>query len=223
MSMFDRVVAETADARADFLAIPLIRKAVAGDVPRSLYAAFLNEAYHHVRHTCSLLSLAAARTDDGAYRKALFAYLNEEQGHEEWILSDIVAITVARDGSAIEAPRPPCRAMVGYAYYAIEWISPYALLGMIHVLEGMSARLAAQAARALQESYGIADERGFTYLLSHGALDIEHVSFFKTLVDGIEASSSATAIIDCAKMMYWLYGNIFRDLQTSVIESPHVA
>lgn len=213
MSLYDRLVAETGTARNAFLAIPIIGRALEGEVPRALYVEFLNQAYHHVRHTCPLLSLAAAKTEDAVYRDALYTYIEEERGHDEWILSDIVAIAGGSGGIELAPPRPACSVMVGYAYYAIEWISPYALLGMVHVLEGMSKQLATRAATAMQSAFGPGDGVGFLYLSSHGELDIGHTAFFRDLVEQLDAPSAAETIIDCANIMYWLYGNIFRELE----------
>ncbi len=151
MTFHDRLLAETAAARAEFLSIPILGRALEGSVPRALYIEFLRQAYHHVRHTCPLLSLAAARTQDSGYRASLYTYIEEERGHEEWILSDIAAMGGDVEGTWARRRARACRAMVGYAYYAIEWISPYALLGMVHVLEGMSAQLAANAAGSLEK------------------------------------------------------------------------
>jgi pyrroloquinoline quinone (PQQ) biosynthesis protein C len=213
MMLHDRLLAETAAARAEFLSLPLLRRALEGDVPRPLYIDFLTQAYHHVRHTCPLLSLAAAKTADSRYRAILFDYIREELGHEQWILTDIAAIGGDAEAVSRAGPRPPCRAMVGYAYYAIEWISPYALLGMVHVLEGMSIQLAAKAAAALQRAFGSPAGKGFLYLTSHGALDVDHTRLFSDLVNGLQAPGAGDVIIDCAQVMYWLYGNIFRDLE----------
>lgn len=222
-TLYDRLVAGTEAARAGFLSIPLLGRAISGDVPPALYVRFLNQAYHHVRHTCPLLSLAAARTDDGTYRDALYEYIDEERGHEEWILADIAAITGRPHGDGIEPAGPPCRAMVGYAYYAIEWISPYALLGMVHVLEGMSTLLASKAAQAMQDKFGPRDGDGFLYLSSHGELDVGHTAFFRETVNRLKPSAAEAAIVDCAGIMYWLYGNIFRDLERGAGEVAHVA
>ena len=60
MTPFERLYEETAEARERFLAIPLVRQAAASGGTRELYLAFLTEAYHHVKHTFPLLSLAAA-------------------------------------------------------------------------------------------------------------------------------------------------------------------
>ncbi len=223
MSLFRRLLAETEADRAEFLAIPILGRALKGQVPRALYVEFLKQAYHHVRHTCPLLSLAAAKTEDGVYRAALYDYIAEEQGHDEWILADIDALGGDADGAKRAPARPPCRAMVAYAYYAIDWISPYAMLGMVHVLEGMSIQLALQAATALKNSLGAGDGRGFLYLTSHGTLDADHTAFFEDLVNRLQAPSAAAAIIDGAKMTYWLYGNIFRDLEHGVQGIVHVA
>jgi len=233
MTFYDRLLVETAPARAGFLSIPLLGRALQGAVPKTLYVEFLTQAYHHVRHTCPLLALAAARTGDPAYRAALFTYVAEEQGHDSWILEDIAAMGGDADRVRREPARPPCRAMVAYAYYAIEWISPYALLGMVHVLEGMSVVLATKAAGALKDSLGkdsLAKDSsgpgggaGFRYLTSHGDLDIGHVAFFQELANSLEDPQAGEAIIDCANMMYGLYGNIFRDLGDRNGEHPNAA
>ena len=219
---YDRLVAETAPAREGFISIPVIQRAVRGDVPRDLYADYLTQAYHHVRHTCPLLHFAAARTEDNRYRDDLLIYLKEEQGHDDWILDDIAAITGAKP-APLAPPSAPCRAMVGYTYYAIEWISPYAFLGMVHVLEGMSALLASRAAQALQTALGSKDGRGFLYLTSHGALDVDHVAFFRDLVNRREVGAKGDVIIECANTIYWLYGNIFHDLEQRFLEKMDVA
>jgi hypothetical protein len=102
--------------------------------------------------------------------------------------------------------------MVGYTYYAIQWISPYALLGSVHVLEGMSTMLADKAADAIERSLGGSKKDGFTYLRSHGALDIEHVAFFKELANKIIDPLVQDVIVDTSRVIYRLYGDIFREL-----------
>ena len=152
MSFYDRLIAETQKERIAFTTIPLIREAVRSGASRELYLDFLIQAYHHVKHTFPLLAFAASRTKDEAYQDALVEYMEEERGHEKWILNDIAAMSgdaaAVRDG----APGIACQVMVGYTYYAIEWVSPYAMLGSVHVLEGMSTLLADKAADAIQRS-----------------------------------------------------------------------
>jgi pyrroloquinoline quinone (PQQ) biosynthesis protein C len=223
MPFYDRLSAETERERTGFTSIPLIREALRSGASRELYLDFLAQAYHHVKHTFPLLAFAAARTSDETYQDALVEYMEEERGHEKWILDDIAAFggdaAAVRDGAAGIA----CQVMVGYTYYAIEWISPYAMLGSVHVLEGMSTLLADKAADAIQRSIGRGGKEGFSYLRSHGALDIEHVAFFKKLVDGIEDRTIQQIVIDAAKVFYRLYGDIYHELATRHPVKSHAA
>jgi pyrroloquinoline quinone (PQQ) biosynthesis protein C len=212
MSFYDRLVAETIGERNAFLAIPLVKHAITFGAPRTVYLAFLSEAYHHVKHTFAQLALAASKTTDERFQDALVEYMEEERGHEKWILEDIRALGGNADAVRDSTPALPCRVMVAYAYYAIEHVSPYALLGSVNVLEGMSVLLADQLANAMKTSLGLQGDEGFSYLRSHGSLDTEHVTFFRSLVDDFDDPLTQRIIVDSAKTFYQLYGDIFREL-----------
>jgi pyrroloquinoline quinone (PQQ) biosynthesis protein C len=223
VSFYDRLIAETERERIGFTSIPLIREALRSGVSRELYIDFLSQAYHHVKHTFPLLAFAAARTTDEAYQDALVEYMEEERGHEKWILNDIAAM--GGDAASVKngAPGIACQVMVGYTYYAIEWVSPYAMLGSVHVLEGMSTLLADKAADAIQRSLGSNGEEGFSYLRSHGALDIEHVAFFKSLANNLTCPKTQQTVIDASKIFYRLYGDIYHELATRHPITSHAA
>ncbi|MDB5603788.1 MAG: heme oxygenase family [Bradyrhizobium sp.] len=212
MSFHEQLVAETAHSRDAFLSIPLVRNALRNGASRSLYLDFLTEAYHHVKHTFPLLALAASRTTDERYQDALVEYMDEERGHEKWILDDIRVLGGDPDAVRNGQAGPACRIMVGYAYYAIEHVSPYAFLGSVHVLEGISVLLADQLADVMKQSLGMESDAGFTYLRTHGSLDTEHVAFFQKLVDGFYDRDVQRIIIDNATIFYRLYGALFHDL-----------
>ena len=223
MLFYDRLLDETKRERETFLSIPLIGETLRAGAPREVYVDFLTQAYHHVKHTFPLLALAAARTTDESYEDALVEYMEEERGHEKWILNDITAM--GGDAQAVRSGKPgiACQVMVGYTYYSIDWISPYAMLGSVHVLEGMSTQLADKAADAVSKSLAHEGEDGFTYLRSHGALDIEHVAFFKKLVNGIEDKNIQNIVIDASKVIYRLYGDIFHEIETHHPQKSHAA
>ncbi|NMM43583.1 iron-containing redox enzyme family protein [Rhodospirillaceae bacterium KN72] len=215
---YDRLLQQTEAERLSFQSIPVIQAALAGRIDRDLYIAYLGEAYHHVRHTCPLLAtaLGRCRKGDKHYREALLEYLEEERGHEDWILNDIAALGGDAEAVAAGDGSPATRIMVGYAYYMIDRISPYALLGMVHVLEGMSVALADKAAAgiaaALTGPDGSPPTGGFSYLLSHGSLDQDHVRFFESLVNALPDAKAEAAVVEAAKLIYRLFGDIFRDL-----------
>jgi pyrroloquinoline quinone (PQQ) biosynthesis protein C len=212
VTFYDRLQRETAAEREAFLSIPLIQHALKSGVGRAPYLAFLAQAYHHVRHTFPLLALAASRTTDERYQDALVEYMDEERGHEKWILDDIRALggnaDAVRDGQA----GPACQIMVGYTYYAIEHVSPWAMLGSVHVLEGVSVLLADRAADAIRLALKRVGDEGFSYLRSHGSLDQEHVAYFRQLVNGITDPHVQTLVIEQSRLFYRLYGGIFLEL-----------
>ncbi len=212
MSFYNRLYLETTEARERFLSIPIVQQALATGASRELYLDFLTQAYHHVKHTFPLLALAASMTRDERYQDGLVEYMNEERGHEKWILDDIRAMGGNVDAVVNGKPAIPCQAMVAYCYYSIQWISPYAILGMVHVLEGLSVELAHQLAGAVQRSLETDGKSGFSYLNSHGGLDVEHVELFKRLVNGFEDRQIQDQIIDATHVIYRLYGAIFEDM-----------
>lgn len=214
MSFYDRLQQETEPQRQGFLSIPLIRRAIAEGASPATYVAFLTEAYHHVSHTFPLLALAASRTRDEHYQDGLVEYMEEERGHEKWILDDIVFFGGNRDAIRNSQPSPATAAMIGYSYYAIEHVSPYCLLGSVHVLEGMSVLLADKLADKLTANWGKSDEKGFSYLRSHGSLDQSHVAFFRTLIDGITDPAVQKLIIESSRTFHYLYGGIFREIDS---------
>ncbi len=224
MAFYDQLISRTAEERHAFQEIPIIRHTLAGGaVTRDMYIDFLTQAYHHVKHTFPLLSLAASRTSDPSYQRALLTYMNEERGHDEWILDDIRVIGGNAESIHDGRPGPACELMVAYSYYVIEHVNPFAFLGSVHVLEGMSVAFAQGAANAIQTALGTPQDQGFSYLRSHGALDVEHVAFFKALVNEIADEKIREIVVHSARMFYKLYGDIFRELGTRYGVNAHAA
>lgn len=213
MSFFEQLQRRTAEARAGLLAVPVIQECLAGQVTREQYRAFLGEAYHHVKHTVPLLMACGSRLPEshGWLRAAIAHYIAEETGHEEWILSDIAAS--GGDPGAVRAgsPAPATELMVAYAYDTIARRNPVGFFGMVHVLEGTSQAIATQAAQVIRARLGLPPE-AFTYLTSHGTLDQEHMRFFAGLMDRVESTVDQDAVAHVARMMYRLYGDVFRGL-----------
>jgi pyrroloquinoline quinone (PQQ) biosynthesis protein C len=209
-----RLLAETADARTALLSLPILRDALHGRVDRADYAAFLTQAWHHVRHTTPLLMACGARLPARLewLREAVAEYIEEEVGHQEWILDDLVALGIDRQAVSSSLPAPATEVMVAYAYDTITRGNPVGFFGMVLVLEGTSVAIATRAAEVIESSLGL-PRSAFSYLRSHGDLDIEHTSFFEGLMDRIDDPADQAAIVHAARMFYRLYGGVFESLR----------
>jgi pyrroloquinoline quinone (PQQ) biosynthesis protein C len=209
-----RLLAATAAERASLLATPIIRDAVAGRVGRSDYLAFLGEAYHHVRHTTPLLMACGARLPARLewLREAVAEYIAEEIGHQNWILDDIAAAGGDRDAVANGQPNPATELMVAYAYDTIARHNPVGFFGMVLVLEGTSVALATRAAEVIEQSLAL-PRSAFSYLRSHGDLDIEHTGFYERLMDRLDDAGDQAAVVHAARMFYRLYAGVFASLR----------
>lgn len=211
MAFYEELIAATAADRNWLLAAPVIDRALAGQITRETYLAFLTQAYHHVRHTVPLLMAVGSRLEDrhAWLQPQVLHYLEEEAGHEQWILNDIEACGSDPAAAAASAPNPETDAMIAYAYDTVMRRNPVGFFGMVFVLEGTSVALALRAADALQGSLGLPDA-AFTYLRSHGSLDQEHVQHLAGILEGLRDPADRDAVRQCAAAMYWLYGSLFR-------------
>jgi pyrroloquinoline quinone (PQQ) biosynthesis protein C len=212
-SFFDRLQHETQDERDKLFSLPIIHSALNGQINLDQYIAFLSQAYHHVKHTVPLLMGCGSRLD-GRYewlRKALAEYIEEEIGHEKWILSDIEVCGGSAKAVSASTPNLATESMVAYAYHQIDRLNPVGFFGMVYVLEGTSTALATNAANVIKQSLNL-PSGAFSYLTSHGSLDLEHVKFFEHIMNQLTEESDKTCVINCAKRFYALYGAIFNSL-----------
>lgn len=217
MEFFEELQHQTEAERAYLLGAPIIRSALDGTASLDSYIAFLSEAYHHVKHTVPLLMACGARLPERLewLRVAVAEYIEEEIGHQEWILDDIRAC--GGDAEAVRNGQPslPTELMVAYVYDRIARHNPVSFFGMVNVLEGTSIALATQAAEVLRTSLQL-PPKAFSYLTSHGSLDISHVEFFRKLMNRLDDADDRAAVVHTARVVYRLYGDLFHSLPVEV-------
>jgi pyrroloquinoline quinone (PQQ) biosynthesis protein C len=213
MNFQDTLLQRTTEQREYLLASPIIQRALAGDITRELYIAFLTQAYHHVRHTVPLMMAVGSRIPErhSWLQHEILHYLAEEEGHEQWILNDIEAAGGDRVSAARSQPDLATDAMVAFAYDMIARRNPVGFFGMVYVLEGTSVALALRAADRVQSVLAL-PIRAFTYLRSHGTLDQQHVHHLAGILNRLECDDDRAAVVHCAQSIYWLYANMFRRL-----------
>ena len=213
MTFYQRLVEQTTEQRNQLLRVPIIEGCLHGKVSLPSYLAFLREAYHHVRHTVPLLAAckAALPPRHAWLNDALDEYIDEEQGHDQWVLNDIRACGGDADAARRARPAHATEVMVAYAYDTIARGNPLGFFGMVHVLEGTSVSLALLAADAIQRPLGLPDA-AFSYLRSHGTLDLKHTADLARLMDRIHDAQDQDDIVHAARAFYRLYGDVFRSL-----------
>ncbi len=217
MSFYEHLKTATELSRGYLLSAPLVADCLQGRAQLKDYLAFLGQAYHHVRHTTPLLMSLGGRLPERLawLRRAVAEYIEEEIGHEEWILDDITA--AGGDAAAVRASRPdlPAEVMVAYAYDLIARGNPAGFFGMVFVLEGTSVALALTAADRIQHALDLPNA-AFSYLRSHGTLDQQHTLHLANLLEQMEPADQQE-VLRCAKVFYKLYGDVFRGLTNTQV------
>jgi pyrroloquinoline quinone (PQQ) biosynthesis protein C len=197
---------------------PIIVAALAGEATRAQYIAFLAQAYHHVRHTVPLLMACGARLPDHRewLRSAVAQYIAEEIGHQEWILNDIAA--AGGDAKAVRLGQPTLETelMVAYAYDTVMRGNPVGFFGMVFVLEGTSVQLATQVAKSLQLRFDL-PPTAFSYLISHGTLDLDHIETLRHLVNRLDDAVDRAAMVHRAKIFFRLYADVIRSIPRGAV------
>ena len=213
MSFFITLV-ESSDAhRRAIETAPRVNAMIHKGLTLAEYRAFLRDLYHIVWHFCPIMAVAAARCDDRLrnIRYELYERIEEEKGHEDWVLDDIKAVggntnVLAATSSA------PVQAMIGYNYYAAERVHPCAVLGMLYVLEVVASvyggKVADSIARAIGRDPGAG---GFRFLSSHATMDADHMAKLNVLLKTIDDAKAQAAIIASTRVNFHQFGQLFSD------------
>lgn len=221
---FTKLKNVTQSEKDKLFSIPFVQHGAKGELSLESYIAFLTQAYHHVKHTTPLLMACGSRIPHNMewLRNAMAHYIEEEVGHQEWILNDINACGGDAEAVRNGTPEIATELMIAYAYDLVQRRNPIGFLGMVLVLEGTSIELATLAAQNTKANLKLPDN-AFTYLTSHGSLDISHMEFYKNLVNQLKSDEDKKLIIHTANIFFKLYGDIFRSLPLSMNAASQAA
>lgn len=213
MNFFERLTEQTKTEQQNLLNNPLIVRCFHRELTTSDYTLFLRQAYHHVKNTVPLLMLCGAKLPE-CYRwlhEPIAHYIEEEIGHEQWILSDLDKCGVPKARVTNEQPLLSSDVFVSYIYDIIQRKNPIGFFGMVYVLESTSVLLASKAADNIQSALKL-PKNAFSYLYSHGSLDQSHMAFFEDTINQIQDSEDQDFIILCTNHLFRLYGNILNEV-----------
>ena len=214
MSFFITLVEMTDASRRELELIPKVHSMINHGLTLAEYRGFLHDLYHIVWHFCPVMSAAAARCDDRFrdVRYDLYERIEEEKGHDSWVLEDIEAL--GGDVRAVREtpPSPPAQAMIAFNYYASDRVHPCSVLGMLYTLEVVSSvyggRVSDSIARALGRNV---ENGGFKFLSSHATMDLDHMAKLNRLVKTIDDAGAQNAIVNATRVNFHQFGQLFRE------------
>jgi hypothetical protein len=198
MKFFLDLVTRTDEARRAFENHPAVMDAVANGMSLERYRKLLLELYHVVWHFNPVCASAASRIGDEhrAVRYFLYEHMQEESGHEEWVVNDLQAMGVAPHDSVAHEPGAFTLALNGYNHWAADRRHPCSVLGMLYALEVIASVYGGPFANALKERLLLEDDRGVSFINSHATLDAEHMADLREVLNLLEDDASRNAVVE---------------------------
>jgi heme oxygenase-like protein len=172
---------------------------------RDLYPEYLETMHGIVRASVPLMETARTRSRGLADRDAVAAtvaeyfekHIDEEIGHDEWLLGDLEAL--GRDRAAVlgRTPSPAVAGVVGAQYYWILHVHPVALLGYTMLLEGYAPAPADVEELMGRTGYG---PDAFRTMSGHAELDPGHADELAETIDSLPLSAQQSAVLGLSAM-----------------------
>lgn len=214
MKFFIELVSRTDESRRAFENHPVVADVVAAGMSLEQYRKFLLELYHVVWHFNPVTAAAASRIADThrAVRYFLYDHMQEEKGHEQWVLADLQAMCVTEEECLAHAPHPFTLALNGYNYWAADRRHPCSVLGMLYALEVVASVYGGPFTSAMKERLFLQDERGVSFIGSHASLDAQHMAELRVILDPIDDSAAREAIVESTTVNFHHFTRIFETL-----------
>jgi pyrroloquinoline quinone (PQQ) biosynthesis protein C len=200
LPFFIDLVARTDDARRAFEASSKMLDIVANGLSVDRYRKLLLELYHVVWHFNPVCAAAASRIDDRhrAVRYFLYQHMQEEKGHEEWVMNDLEAVGVSRQQALAYQPSRLMLGFNGYNYWAADRKHPLSVLGMLYALEVVASVYGGSLAAAIRESLLLEADHGVSFISSHAELDAQHMVELRVVLNSVQDDEAKGAIIESA-------------------------
>ena len=221
MSFFITLVEMTDANRRELETIPKVNSMIHHGLSLAEYQAFLHDLYHIVWHFCPVMAAAVARCSDRfrEVRYDLYDRIEEEKGHETWVLEDIEAI--GGDVASVRAhpPSAPVQAMIAFNYFGAERVHPCSVLGMLYMLEVVSSVYGGRVSDSIARTLGRnVDAGGFRFLSSHATMDVDHMAKLNRLLKTIDDPDAQESIVNSTRVNFYQFGRMFGEggFQSSV-------
>jgi hypothetical protein len=167
---------------------------------RELYPEYLVATHGIIRASVPLMERALERAREAPAEDqaaaGLAAYLehhmDEERGHDDWLLEDLEVLGLPREDVLARPPSASVAALVGAQYYWIEHFDPVAILGYIGLLEGYPPTIGYVDELITRTGY---EREAFRTLIRHAELDPLHRDDFDEALDRLPLSAERADVI----------------------------
>jgi pyrroloquinoline quinone (PQQ) biosynthesis protein C len=208
LSFFADLVMQTDEDRRAFENHPVLMDAVANGMTVERYSKLLMELYHVVWHFNPVCAAAASRMGDPAHetlqplRHFLYEHMQEEAGHETWVLNDLDALGVTNADAKDYTPSVHALALAGYNYWSAERKHPCSALGMLYALEVISSVYGGPFATAIRESLLLDGDHGVTFIASHASLDAQHMAELRQVLNQVTDGAAGQAVVESTRVNF---------------------
>ena len=187
-----------------------------------VYPRYLMSIHHVIRTSVPLMIEAAdalrrrPATDEqmALADQMVAAYLDrhvqEEAGHDEWVLEDLERLGILREAVLTAHPYPAAAELAGPQYYYIRHHDPVAILGYIAQLEGYPPDEQALLSTAARTGLPVT---AFRTMRKHAHLDPHHRADLDHLLDTAPLGSHRSGLVlrsalDAAVSLITLIGQV---------------
>jgi pyrroloquinoline quinone (PQQ) biosynthesis protein C len=203
-SFFAELVTLTDEDRRGFENHPVVLDAVAHGMPLERYRRLLLELYHVVWHFNPVSAAAASRVADthAPVRYFLYDHMQEEKGHEQWVVQDLEAIGVPPAQTREHLPSADTLALSGYNYWAADRRHPCSALGMLYALEVIASVYGGTFASAIRESLLLEGDRGVSFISSHASLDTQHMADLRVILNTLTDEAARLGVVESVRVNF---------------------
>lgn len=209
-TFFLELVEQTDEARRAFETSSKVLDIVANGLPLDRYRKLLLELYHVVWHFNPTCAAAACRITDQHrnVRYFLYDHMNEEKGHEEWVLNDLQVVGVSAGMARAYSPTLVMLGLNGYNYWSADRRHPCSVLGMIYTLEVVASVYGGQMTAAITDSLLLEGDRGISFISSHATMDAEHMAELRVVLNQVVDDEAKTAIVESTVFNFHQFGKV---------------
>lgn len=207
---FMDLVGRTDEARREFESSSKVLDIVANGLSIERYRALLLELYHVVWHFNPTCAAAASRVSDQHrhVRYFLYDHMQEEKGHEEWVLNDLEVVGVSSERARSYKPTLVMLGLNGYNYWSAEHRHPCSILGMIYTLEVVASVYGGSMTASISEALLLEGDRGISFISSHATMDAEHMAELRVILNQIEDEEAKEAVIESVAFNFHQFGRV---------------